>query len=335
MLELDGSEGGGQLFRSALAFSAMTGTAIEMTDVRGSRPDPGLRPQHLAVLDVLADISNATVHGREIGATTVTFDPEDPRGGRYSADIGTAGSIPLLFDAVVPLATVLEEPLVLTATGGTDVQWSPPMAYHRQVKLPVLADHGVHAGVTVDRPGFYPAGGGEATLCLAPSTLESFALGDPGGLVGARIYATASMDLQDADVATRQATAAADALAAAGVDVTAVTTQHSVTPSTGSSLVIRLDFEASVAGVSALGERGKPAEHVASEAVDRALDVRDSPAAVDAHLADQLVPFLAAAGGEISIPDVTDHVESHCRLLAAFGLDIEPVQDVTGLTLVG
>jgi RNA 3'-terminal phosphate cyclase (ATP) len=335
MIELDGSEGGGQLFRSALAFSAMTGTAFEMANVRDSRPEPGLRPQHLTALEVLAKICDATVEGSEIGATTVTFEPGDPEGGRYSAEIGTAGCITLLFDAVLPLATVLDEPLALTATGGTDVQWSPPMAYHRQVKLPVLADHGVHTSVTVERPGFYPAGGGEATLRLAPSTVESFAFGDPGSLAGARIYSTASIDLQEADVATRQATAATDALEAADVDVLAVTTRCVETPSTGSALVIRLDFEHSVAGVSALGERGKPAEDVASEAVERTLAVRDSEAAVDAHLADQLVPFLAVGGGEVSIPRVTDHVGSHCDLVTAFGMHVEQVQEASGTTLVG
>ncbi|WP_181686935.1 RNA 3'-terminal phosphate cyclase [Halorhabdus salina] len=335
MLELDGSEGGGQLFRSALALSAVTGTPFEMADVRGSRPEPGLRPQHQTALEVLVDICDATVEGNELGATTVTFDPGDPQGGQYHAEIGTAGSITLLFDAVLPLATVLDEPLVLTASGGTDVQWSPPMAYYRQVKLPVVTDHGIHAAVTVDRPGFYPAGGGEATLRLAPSNVEPIDLVEPGSLDGARIYSTASLDLCDSSVARRKATAATEQLAAADVDDTAVTTRYAATPSTGSVLVIRLDFEHSIAGSTARGKRGKPAENVASEAVERALAVRDSPVAVDAHLADQLVPFLGLGGGKVSIPRVTDHVESHCALLDRFGLEIDQVPWASGTILLG
>ncbi|MFW5950427.1 MAG: RNA 3'-terminal phosphate cyclase [archaeon] len=323
MLELDGSEGGGQLFRSALTLSALTGNAFEMTEIRGSRPEPGLEAQHLTTLETLQSICDADVEGATVGATTASFDPNRARGGHYRADIGTAGSLTLLFDAILPLVTALEDPLAVTATGGTDVKWSPPMAHLCQVKLPVLFDYGVHAAVTLDRTGFYPRGDGRATLTIAPSTIEPFALADRGSLVGARVYSKSSLDLQQAEVADRQAGAAVQALSEAGIEVTERTVNYASTRSTGSAIVIRLDFERSGAGASALGERKKPAEAVGEEAVEEALGVRTSGASVDVHLADQLVPFLAHAGGTVTIPSVSEHVVSHVSLLEQFDYTVD------------
>jgi len=322
MLDLDGSEGGGQLLRTALSLSAVETTPFRMTGVRGSRPEPGLRPQHLTAVETVAAVTDAEVTGAELGSEELTFEPGPPTGGDYEADVGTAGSVTLLFDALLPVSVAVEAPLAVRARGGTDVQWSPPLDYARRVKLPLLRRHGIHAVVDPRRRGFYPAGGGDATLRLAPSSPSSPSLTDRAPLAGARVYSVASAGLADDDVAERQASEAARLLSADGVDVVRRSAAYATADSPGSALVVRLDYSGGVAGFDALGEPGKPAETVAVEAVEQALSFRKGSGAVDDHLADQLLPLLALAGGEVAVPRVTDHVHASLEIVRAFGRDV-------------
>lgn len=326
MIEIDGSAGGGQLLRTSLALSVITGVPIRLTAIRGGRSNPGLRPQHLAAVQLLADISDASVSDVDVGSDELEFDPGTPRSGTFEVNIGTAGSIPLLLDTILPLGMVLDAPLIVDAAGGTDVKWSPPLAYLRQVKLPLLRHHGLQAAIDVDRWGFYPKGGGRAKLHLAPSDLAPLILETTGQLSGARIYSKCSDDLADADVARRQTSAASDRLEAGNVPIIEHRTSIGDTRSSGSVIVVRVDFEHSVAGFDSLGERGKPAETVAEEAVDAALSFLSEPGAVDPHLADQLIVYLALAEGNVSIPTVTDHVDTSLDLLDSFGLDVDLTQ---------
>ena len=322
MLTIDGGEGGGQILRSALALAAVTQRAVEVTEVRGNRPEPGLKPQHLTVVETLADLCDATVEGASPGADELTFDPGEVRGGRVSAEIGTAGSVTLLFDAVLPLATTLSEPLSVTATGGTEVKWSPPLAAHQQVKLPLCRAFGLQAAVERERTGFYPAGGGRATLHLGPSSLSRLSLTDRGPLRGARIYSRESATLAGQDVARRQADAAESRLESADIEVLETVTATAATDSPGSALTVVLEFEQTRAGFDALGEQGTPAEDVAADAVADATSFVAGEAAVDEHLADQLLVFLALAGGEMTIPRVSSHVETSLGLLQKFGFEV-------------
>ena len=352
--ELDGSSAGGQFVRTALTLSVLENEPVRIEAVRGERPTPGLRHQHLAVLETLARICEAGVSGAELGAETVAFDPaleaspgatgwEGERrgsipGGTYDVDIGTAGSTTLLFDALLPLATVLESPLSVTVTGGTDVTWSPPLDYFRHVKLPVLRRHGLVAACEADRRGFYPDGGGRVTLHLAPSVLEPIELTERGSLEGVRIYATESASLADREVAHRQVEGTLERLdlSEAGLEVLERQETTAASPSPGSAVVLRVDHGTAFAGFSALGERGKPAERVGEDAADAAnrfLGDRDgdrgATAPVDRHLADQLLVYLALAGGRLRIPEITDHVRTSCALLGSFGatVDLEPAGD--------
>ncbi|WP_415382166.1 RNA 3'-terminal phosphate cyclase [Halosimplex sp. TS25] len=322
MLEVDGGDGGGQLVRTALSLAMLDGEPVEITDVRGTRSTPGLKPQHLAAVETAAAVCDATVEGAEQGSETVRFEPGTPSGGRYEVDIGTAGSLTLLFDTLLPLATRIDEPLTLTATGGTDVKWSPPLDYYREVKIPLLRRLGIAATVDCERTGFYPAGGGRATLRLWPSTLSPLDLVEPGRPTAARVYSKASADLADGDVAERQADAATDAIAGLGVQVVHHRTAYAAAESSGSVVTVRVDAGGSPVGFDAYGAPAKPAEDVAREASDAIRRWRESGAAVDAHLADQLLVFLALAGGRLSIPRVTNHVSSNRDLLAAFGREV-------------
>ncbi|WP_336326838.1 RNA 3'-terminal phosphate cyclase [Halovenus sp. HT40] len=323
MLDIDGSAGGGQVLRSALALAVIDDQPIRLSGIRTNRPDPGLKPQHLAVVDTLADISNASVVGAAQGGKTIEFSPGALAGGHVTTDIGTAGSISLLFDAVLGLAVALDEPLAVTATGGTEVKWSPPLLGHQRTKHPFYRQFGLHAAIDRHRTGFYPAGGGRATLHLSPSSLTCLSLAERGALRGARIYSLASTDLADSEVARRQAETARQSLTEHGIDVFTTETRSAVAESTGSALVVELEYDHSRVSFDALGERGLLAEDVADAAVSEAIDFHDSSAVVDRHLADQLLLFLALAGGEMQIPEITDHVDSHLALLETFGYELQ------------
>ena len=338
MLELDGATGGGQLLRTALSLSAITGEPFRMEHVRGERSEPGLKSQHLAAVQAVADITDAEVSEVEVGTEEITFEPDEIGSGHYEVDVGTAGSVTLVFDTLLPLALAAPGPLSVTATGGTDVAWSPPLEFHSRVKLPLLRSWGLHAAVDRHRVGFYPAGGGRATLYLVASDPGPFELVERGELTGIGIYSTASEDLQDANVADRQAAAAVEAIEASdSVDtpVTERTTSYVETASPGSALVLALDFEGTAAGFSALGERGRPSEDVGESAAESALAFRQGSGAVDPHLADQTIPLLALAGGRVAIPEVTDHVASAVDLVSAFGFEVAVEPRGDGAVLVG
>lgn len=321
MVEINGSAGGGQILRTSLTLSLLSGEAVTVENVRGDRPEPGLKHQHLAAVETAAAVSDASVEGARLGSETVEFDPGEPRGGRYAATIDTAGSLTLLFDTLWPVATAIDEPLVVSATGGTDVTWSPPMAYYRRVKLPLLREHGLAATVGVEQRGFYPAGGGRATLRLWPSSLSPLCL-DGGAGFEASVYSLASESLGDSNVADRQADAAESALDVLGVGTARRETVYAGADSPGSALVVELDGEGVRAGFDALGEPGKPAEDVATDAVTDVERWLETRAAVDEQLADQLLIPLALGGGRVAVPRVTDHAETNLAVVRAFGYDL-------------
>jgi RNA 3'-terminal phosphate cyclase (ATP) len=345
MLELDGAAGGGQLLRTALSLSAVTGRPFEMEAIRGDRPTPGLGAQHRACVAALAAVCNAEVGAGEdgeaepaVGTERLVFEPGAVEGGREAVAVGTAGSVPLLFDAVLPVATALAEPLSLTVTGGTDVAWSPPLDYFLHVKLPVVRRLGLGAAVEVHRRGFYPEGGGALTLHLHPASLSPVRATDRDAADVARVYSVASADLADAGVADRQAAAATGLLEETGLSVAERAATYGETRSTGSAVVVVLGGGPDgplPAGASALGERGLPAEDVARGAVEDAREFRAGAGAVDARMADQLVPYLALAGGEVAVPRVTDHVATCVDLVSEFGHAVTVEEREDGALLAG
>ncbi|MFB6134199.1 MAG: RNA 3'-terminal phosphate cyclase [Halanaeroarchaeum sp.] len=319
MLELEGSEGGGQLLRTAVSIGALTGTPIEMTNVRGDRDEPGLKPQHVSAIDVLASITDAVTSGVEPTSTEFAFDPGDVEGGEYEVDIGTAGSCTLVFDALLPLAAALESELSVTVRGGTDVEWAPPFDYFRSVKLPALRTLGLESHCRLRRRGFYPSGGGEATLTIEPSSLSAVRFVHRGSLQSVTVHSIASESLESANVAERQSATAVTRLEETVQAPIDRVTRYVEASDTGSVVVLAATYENSFAGFSALGERGKPSEAVARSATERFDTFRRSHAAVDDHLADQLIPFLALEGGRLRIRRRTTHVRSVADLLAAMG----------------
>ena len=321
MLELDGGDGGGQLVRTALSLSALTGQAIRVENVRGSRPNRGLRPQHVAAVEAVGAATDATLDGVERESDAFSFAPEAVRGGTFTVDVGSAGSATLVCDAVAPLAVALDRPLTLTVRGGTDVKWSPPADFLRHVKLPLLRAVGVRADLSVHRRGFYPAGGGRLTLTLRPSSPSELRLSNRGPVERLSASAVASESLESASVAERMADAVRERLGDAGTAERPVETTARYVESDCPGAVVTLvaDCGSSRAGFDAVGERGLPSEDVAGRAVEAFRSWRATGAPVDEHLGDQLLLWVALAGGELRLPRVTDHVRTNAETIRAFG----------------
>src|SRR5271157_4709150 len=178
-------EGGGQIVRTTIALSALTGKPIKLTKIRDKRPNPGLQAQHVVAVKAVGAICNAETTGLTQGSQELTFTPHGHVAGRWSFDVGTAGSIPLILQALMPAAAYAPSDVTLDLTGGTDVRWSPTIDYLRLIHLPLLQSMGYRAIIQLQRRGHYPKGGGHVTITINPPRyLKAITLLDRGELLG-------------------------------------------------------------------------------------------------------------------------------------------------------
>jgi RNA 3'-terminal phosphate cyclase (ATP) len=314
-------EGGGQIIRTSVALAALTAKEVRVDKIRDKRPNPGLQAQHVTAVKALAKMCNAETEGISQGSREIVFKPRGHVAGRFSMDVGTAGSIPLILQALMPCAAFAPSRVELELTGGTDVRWSPTIDYIRLVVLPVLKLMTYDASLQVVRRGHYPKGGGQVRMAIEPvSSLKPLSLLDRGQTSG--VEGISHSVKLPSHVAQRQATAAKEKLATAGyVDVNIAVETYPpaedphIAPGSGITLVMK-SSNGSVIGGDSMGERGKPAERVGEEAASRLLAEIESNAPVDRHLGDMLIPYLAVAEGrsEILISEITMHTLTNIRV---------------------
>src|SRR5919198_6673901 len=182
LVKIDGSqgEGGGQILRTAISLSAITGKPVEVTNIRANRPNPGLQPQHLSAIKIIADLFHAEFENLKIGAEWIRFLPFDKfKGGSVKFDIGTAGSIPLILMTIVPAVSLSNNSLQIEVIGGTDVRASPTIDYVKYIVAESYRSIGIRFSVDVLRRGYYPKGGGVVrsviNACNSPETIELLA----------------------------------------------------------------------------------------------------------------------------------------------------------------
>ena len=322
MLEIDGSlkSGSGTMLRLSVAFSAITGRPLHMTNIRARRSNPGLRPQHLEAVLTAAKLCRARVSGARVGSMEITFEPSRIVGGRFRAEIGTAGSIPMLIMTILPICIFAPEPVrVLIEKGGTDVRHAPTINYMRYVLLPVLAKMGVRARIRVLRYGYYPRGLGAVELSVEPleGPLQPIVLEEFGELQAVRGVSVCTF-LEKRKVADRQARAAREVLAQEGLKADIrVVYDRSNPAQRGSSIVLWAETDTGVLlGADSIGELGKPAEVVGREAAEGLLAELRARATADVHLADMLVPYVALADGRSAYlaRELTDHMDANIWL---------------------
>ena len=316
MLEIDGSygEGGGQLVRTAVALSAVTGKEIRIINIRKNRQNPGLKQQHLKALETAAKICQAYISGLVPGSTELLFAPVEIKGGKYTIDIETAGSITLLLQCLMPALPFAKEKVEITVRGGTDVAWAPTVDYLQNVTLRALEKLDYIGKVVMKEHGYYPKGRGRISACFEPCKLHGFHfLREEEEIQG--ISHASNLP---AHVPLRQAEAARNTLLEAGY-ISRIEIQSFEVFSTGSGITLWAGYT----GGSALGKKGLPAEKVGKLAAEEIVAELQTEASVDTHLADQLIPYMALTGNSsYTVRELSSHTATNIWVTEQF-LDVK------------
>jgi RNA 3'-terminal phosphate cyclase (ATP) len=322
MIEIDGSQksGSGTILRLSIALAAITKKPLHITNIRQNRPKPGLKHQHLEAVLTAAKLCNAKVQGATLGSRELWFTPQEIKGGNIEAVIETAGSIPMLFSATLPICLLAQNPVrVHVAKGGTDTIHAATINYLRNVLLPALKRMGVGAEISVQKYGYYPKGMGEATMTVKPNcNLKPFQLEYFGKLEAIKGVSVCTY-LADRQVAERQAKAAKDYLSQNGYkSEIQVLNDQSNAMQKGSSIMLWAQTDNGVIiGSDAIGELRKTAEVVGKEAAQKLVAELSAQSTVDVFLADMLVPYMALTKGKSSFltRNVSEHIESNVWLM--------------------
>ncbi len=320
-IEVDGSEGegGGQILRAAVAFSAILNKPVRVSNIRAGRPEPGLKTQHLSALKVLSEVFNGELSGGKLGSQQVTFVPGAARGGRYSADMRTAASITLALQAVIPAAALAGQALTLELVGGTDVPWSPTFDYFVHVVRSAFSVIGIGFNAESSRRGYYPRGGGKVSAAVEPCTsIRAVDLTVPPKIRRAEVISRCGA--LPRHVAERQLESATDVLQAAGVEISRSHLSLEPADSPGSSVLVYLADPGAFIGADSLGARGRRAEDVGADAARRFIEAARSGACLDRNIADMVVPLLSLAPGvsRAKVESVSGHLRSGMRLARKF-----------------
>ncbi|GFO97140.1 RNA 3'-terminal phosphate cyclase [groundwater metagenome] len=326
-MKLDGSygEGGGQILRTAVALSAVTGEPVEINNIRKMRPKPGLSAQHVKAVESAAALCEGEVSGSSLHSTALTFTPGKIKVGTYNIDIGTAGSITLILQCLMPIALHSPGTVKLKISGGTDVSWSPTIDYMRFVTLGAFSRMGYDCSIRLVRRGYYPRGGGCVEAVIAPTKLKRTEFENNACTFVQGISHSSRLPTH---VAQRQASTAQKLLQQEGYDAR-ITLETGENQSIGSGLTLWCGC----AGGSALGKPGLPAEKVGSLAAEAVLAELKSKAGVDVYLADQLIPYMAlAGGGSFTTRSISLHTRTNIWVTEQF-LDVKfNIQElITGL----
>ena len=320
MLELDGSfgEGGGQILRTSLALSLLTGRAFHLRNVRAGRAKPGLQPQHLMSVRAASTMGQASMRGASLHSSDLVFEPGEVRPEAYRFDVGTAGATGLVLHTLhLPLGLRSRTPSELTLIGGTHVSTSPCYHFLDTTWRRYMELCGLHVSLRMDRPGFYPRGGGIVRAFIQPcSKLHGIRLGARGPVRASGFSAVAGLD---AAIARRQARRALFRLRQLGLQ--ADLREETWEGGPGTVLAVELDTQPVPTLFFALGARGKPAERVADEAVEQvSAYLGAGDALVDAHSGDQLVLPLALAEGPSAyrVAEVTRHLTTNIAVIRRF-----------------
>ncbi|HEX7897317.1 MAG TPA: RNA 3'-terminal phosphate cyclase [Planctomycetota bacterium] len=333
MVNLDGSvgEGGGQMLRTALVWSLITQTPFTMVKIRENRDKPGLKAQHLNVLKALRVMGPVGITGDQIGSRSVSFYPAALKAVDATVDVGTAGSLTLLLQTLLPVVLTTPGRSRFRLIGGTDVQWSPTIDYLRNVVAGPAMLRAKLLKLDLVSRGYYPAGGGEILFEAEgwKDDVPPLERLERGRLVQIRVLASSSRALEERRVAERMAASASETLRRFRAPVHEEVT-YGDTRSPSCSITCVADFAGGQKlGGSALGERGRSAEDVGKQAADQLAKEIDSNAPVDEFAADQLVPWLAMSGGAYRASVISEHTRTNVMITERFlGSVIEIEGDV-------
>lgn len=318
MLSIDGSfgEGGGQIIRTSLALSLITGKAFRAFNVRARREKPGLQRQHLTAVTAAAAIGGAKVEGAHAGSKEFTFAPGEVRPGEYRFSVGTAGSTMLVLQAVLPPLMTASAPSLLLFEGGTHNPHAPPFEFIQKTFLPLVERMGPNVSVELRRYGFYPPGGGRFNVYVEPAReLKRLDLVERGAILSER--ARALVVNLPAHIAERELAVASEQLGWMPDQLDLETSDNALSP--GNVFNISIESENLTEVFTGVGERGVPAERIASRVVREARNYLSAGAPVGEHLADQLlIPMALARGGSFVTVTPTLHTTTNIEVIKKF-----------------
>jgi RNA 3'-terminal phosphate cyclase (ATP) len=323
LLTIDGSlgEGGGQILRTSLSLAAITGVTVKITNIRASREKPGLRPQHLTGALAVAEICGAEIEGAEVGSSEIIFRPRRIRPGNYEFDVSSirssAGSVNLVLQTILWPLALAEKRSRVVIRGGTHVPHAPTSNYIMETFLPIVARMGVICNYTMVKAGYYPEGGGEIRAEIRSADFSPLAITERSEPIG--IELTSAVSNLSQSIAERQMKAGSERVRAAGFSPEERIKNY---PSPGKGTVFFASLEAGQAraGFQSIGEVRRRAEHVAEEACDEMDAYLRTEAALDKHLADQLIiPMALAAGRSVfTTCEVTEHLLTNIAVVEKF-----------------
>jgi len=322
MLEIDSSkgEGGGQVVRSSVALSAITGIEARLKRIRENRPTNGLSKQHCVAVRAVADMTGSEVIGNHPGSRELFFKPGNVQRSDIKLDIGTAGSISLVLQAVMLAGRNHKERMRVDVRGGTNVMWAPPIDSYQQILFPLMERMGINARLEILDRGFYPDGGGRVIAELDPigdiTPLVIDTLGELKSVEGVCYIQHPREKIRDDMIATCKDTLDLDC--PVNIDV-----QQTVGNSKGAGLSIVAVYENGRLGSNVLTTKGHPAKQAGEDVAKDLLNEMSSGATMDIYTADQLLPYMAMANGpsEFTVSRISKHLLSQMDTLETF-LDV-------------
>jgi len=334
-ITIDGSigEGGGQVLRTSLTLSLITGKSFALENIRSRRPKPGLMAQHLKAVEAAAEIGKATSEGARLGSRSLIFTPTGLFPGDFHFDIGTAGSTSLVLQTILPTLSLATATSTVHLIGGTHVPWSPCFHFLEMHWLHYMREIGFDISLQLDSAGFYPRGGGHVLATVRPaSQILPLRLIERGSLK--RIRGISAVANLSNSIAERQRAQALNRLSQVAKQIEIATVRIS-SQSKGSFLLLLAEFEKSQCCFYGLGALRKPAEIVADEAINELLQFLATDGAIDHYLSDQLVLPLALAPGasEIRTSKITQHLITNAEIVKLFlpvNIEIDGATDQPG-----
>lgn len=319
MICIDGSfgEGGGQVLRSSLSLSVITGKAFKIMNIRAGRNKNGLLRQHLTAVRACAEICGASVSGDALRSLELSFSPGKIKGGEYFFDIGSAGSTSLVLQTILPPLLLSPSPARITLKGGTHNQMAPPFEFIDKCFLRLLRKMGVDVEAKISCYGFYPAGGGQFTLSINPGPLKPIELLSSLGSVKRRVYAF-SAHIPDR-IIKKEARYVAGALS---LDPSECVYHEVKSPGPGNIVLLEIESSALTEVITGFGAKGVPLEKVCDSLVKEAQRYIELGAPVGEHLADQLlIPMAMAGGGAFLTGPLSKHTRTNIEVIKKF-LDV-------------
>jgi RNA 3'-terminal phosphate cyclase (ATP) len=321
MVTIDGSfgEGGGQILRTSLSLSLVTGKPFSIHNIRAGRKKPGLMRQHLTAVNAAAEIGQAVIEGNRIGSQAFNFKPEMIKPGNYHFAIGSAGSCTLVFQTILPALLFAGEPSEIILEGGTHNPFAPPFDFLEKAYLSVINRMGPKVDAVLEKTGFYPAGGGRFKVSINPAGLNRIDLLERGNII--HKTARASVANLPVRIANRELKIIREMLEWSREQLNAVKVENSQGP--GNILTIEIESENITEVFTGFGEKSVSAEKVAKRAVKSVQEYLASNVPVGRYLADQLlIPMALAGGGKFRTLSPTKHTSTNAEIIKKF-IDVD------------